>query len=61
MKNICDEDAAQLRAIFDELKAFHDEWSVREDDPEEMWMEAPEMAAELVSKMEPIVKRLEGS
>ena len=61
MKEISDEDVQLLRGVLDRLREFDAEWSTREDDPEDMWIEAPEMAANLISKMKPVVERLEES
>jgi hypothetical protein len=41
------------------LREFRDEWKKREDDPEDMWIEAPEMATHLVSELEPVIERLD--
>jgi hypothetical protein len=59
MKNIDEKDVEILRKVLDRLKKFRDVWSTREDDPEDMLMEAPEMATNLVSEMEPVMKRLD--
>ena len=52
-------DVDRLGAVLNRLKAFHEEWDGREDDPEDMLTEAPEMVAEIVQKMEEVMKRLE--
>jgi hypothetical protein len=56
---ISTEDVIRLRAVLNRLREFRDEWSKREDDPEDMWIEAPEMAAMLVSEMEAVISRLD--
>lgn len=48
------------RISMDALKEFHDEWDKREDDLEEMWMEAPEMVEKVLSEMAPVMERLKG-
>lgn len=50
----------RLGRAFDALKEFHDEWDKREDDLEEMWMEAPEMVEKVLSEMAPVMERLKG-
>lgn len=52
------QDVGHLDEVFERLKKFHEDWDGREDDPEDMLIEAPEMAADLVAKMGPIVKNL---
>lgn len=53
------EDVEGLRKVLMRLREFRDEWEAREDDAEEMWTEAPEMATVLVAEMEPILARLD--